>query len=171
MDLLDDIGQKLIDDGLVNGDTGWKLYKSYLPPSPSQAVAIYEMPGPEPDQTPGTAYEFPAFQVFVRGNEFEYDVARTKIKEIFNSLNNADISGYTYIYASDSGPLLDLYDKESNRPVLFWSFRTMKGPNPMIIMGGAEMDAGGGEPDVDAVFDSGNVGITVPSANMGAVGF
>ena len=168
MDLLDDIGNKLIADGLVDGDSGWKLYKSYIPPSPAQAVAIFEMPGPEPDQTQGIAYEFPGFQIYVRGEEFEYNIARKKIKEIYNSLNNADIPGYTYIYASDSGPLLEGYDKESNRPVLFWSFNTMKGPEPMIVSAGAGMTT---VPEVPTISGgSGNLNITVPAATMGAVG-
>lgn len=167
MDLLDDIGGKLIADGLVEGDTGWKLYKSYLPPTPDQAVIIYEFPGPEPDQTTGTAYEYPSFQIFVRGNVFEYDVVRIKIKEIFNSLNNADIAGYNYIYASDSGPLLDTYDKE-NRPTLFWSFRTMKAPNPMIIMGAGDVVAAAEEPVISG--GSGSFNIMIPAATMGAVG-
>lgn len=167
-DLLDDIGNKLIADGLANGDSGWKLYKSYMAPAPNKIVAIFELPGPEPDQTPGTAYEFPAFQIFVRGEEFGYEEARTHIKKIYNSLNNADLSGYVYIYAADSGPLLDFYDREDNRPTLFWSFRTMKGPNPMIVAGAGGMDAAPSNPD--AVDSGGNFSITVPSAQMGAVG-
>lgn len=167
-DLLDDIGNKLIEDGLADGSSGWALFKSYMPPSPSQVVVIYERPGIEPDQTPGIPYEFPVFQIYVRGNEFEYDIAREHIKKIFNSLNNADIAGYNYIYAADSGPLLDDYDKETNRPVLFWTFNTMKAPNPMIVMGAGGMDVTPSEPGTAG--GSGSFNITVPSAAMGAVG-
>lgn len=169
MDLMDDIGQKLIDDGLVDGSSGWKLYKSYLPDSPDQAVVIYERSGVEPDQTIGIAYEYPAFQIYVRASQFKYNLARTKIREIFNSLNNADIAGYVYIYATDSGPILDEYDRE-NRPAVFWTFKVMKAPNPMVIMGAGDMVA---EPEVPAVGGGGGSGsfsITVPSATMGAVG-
>lgn len=146
MDLLDDIGDKLIADGVVDGTSGWKLYKSYLADDPDLAIAIYELPGADPDQTPGIAYEYPSFQVYVRGSEHGYAEARTKMKEVYNNLNNADVEGYIYIYATDSGPLLEEYDAQSNRPVLYLSFKTMKLP------------------------DSGNVNISVPSASMGAVG-
>lgn len=168
MSLLDDIGDKLIADGVVEGATGWKLYKAYLPDSPDQCVVIYESPGPAPDQTGGTKYEFPGFQVFVRGADFGYSAARTKMQAIFNSLNDADIAGYVYIYAADSGPVLDEADKSDNRPVLFMSFVTMKAPDSAVITIDA-VSLGFG-PSVPVMQAGSTFDITIPSASMGAVG-
>jgi hypothetical protein len=126
MSLLDDIGDKLIADGVAGGVTGWTLYKSYQPDSPDKAVTILETGGPDPDQTPGIAHTFPTFQMRVRDSTFEYEAARTKIQEVFDSLNNATITGYVYVFAKDSGPILLRYDAADERPELVWNFRTMK---------------------------------------------
>lgn len=127
MSILDDIGTHLTSDGVVAGATGWALGKSYMPPDPDKIVAIFETGGGAPDQTPGTAYEFPTFQVRVRGSKFGYEAARTKIQEVVDSLNNATVSGYIYIYPVQSGPIVLRYDRDDNRPELAWNFATMKG--------------------------------------------
>ena len=168
MSLLDDIKNKLVSDGIVDGSTGWKFYKAYLPDSPSNVVAIYEMPGPEPDQTQGIAYEYPGFQIYTRASAFEYDVARSKLMEVYRSLNNADIPGYNYIYAADSGPILDSYDKASNRPILFLSFNTMKAPSLNVFIGSANLVTSVSTNLVEG--NSGDIAVTVPSATMGAIG-
>jgi len=126
MSLLDDIGDKLIADAVVEGATGWALYKSYQPNSPDKAVTILETGGVEPDQTEGTAHTFPSFQTRVRGDNLGYEEARTKIQEVFDSLNNATIAGYVYIYANDSGPIPLQYDTADERPEIVWNFSTMK---------------------------------------------
>lgn len=125
MSLLDDIGAKLTSDGVVGGATGWTLGKSYLPPSPDQVVALFETAGPEADQTEGTRYDEPTFQVRARGATFEYDQLRDKMTEVFNSLNDATIAGFVFVFAVQSGPLPLGYD-ENNRPELSWNFATMK---------------------------------------------
>ena len=126
MSILDDIGAQLTSDDVVGGVTGWTLFKSYQPKSPDKTITIYETGGPEPDQTPGTGYDFPTFQVRGRGAEFGYEALRSKMQDVFNSINNATISGYVYIFAVDSGPIPLGYDKEDNRPQLTWNFKTMK---------------------------------------------
>jgi hypothetical protein len=126
MALLDDIGDKLVADAVADGATGWTLYKSYQPDSPDKSVTVLETGGPEPDQTPGVAHTFPTFQVRVRDSTFEYAAARAKMDEVFNSLNDATVSGYVYIFAADSGPLPLRYDAADERPELVWNFKTMK---------------------------------------------
>jgi len=126
MSILDDIGDKLVADAVVNGATGWTLYKSYQPDSADQTVTLLETGGEEPDQTQGIAYTFPTFQARVRGAELQYDVARTKIQEVFDSLNNSTIAGYVYVFASESGPIPLRYDTADERPEIVWNFRTMK---------------------------------------------
>lgn len=126
MSILDDIGTHLTTNSVVGGATGWTLFKSYQPASPDKTITIYETGGPEPDQTPGTGHDFPTFQVRGRGTEFGYEALRTKMQEIFNTLNNASVSGYVYILALDSGPVSLGYDKDGNRPQLVWNFKAMK---------------------------------------------
>jgi len=126
MSILDDVGDKLVADAIVSGATGWTLYKSYLPATPDKAIALFEAGGDAPDQTPGTAHDFPDFQVRGRSAEFTYDVLRTKMQEVFDSLNDATLSGYIYTFAVQSGPIPMGFDKQNNRPELVWNFRAMK---------------------------------------------
>jgi hypothetical protein len=102
------------------------LFKGYQPHTPDKTITIYETGGPEPDQTPGTTHDFPTFQVRGRGAEFGYEALRTKMQEVFDTLNNASISGYVYVFGVDSGPIPLGYDKEDDRPQLVWNFKTMK---------------------------------------------
>jgi len=125
MALLDDIGSALTTAGLVGGATGWTLYKSYFPDKPDQVVGLFETGGDDPDLTEGTKYDMPSFQVRVRGQEFEYDTARTKIEAVFSTLHDATVSGYIFVFAVNSGPIPLGYDK-NNRPDLSWNFQTMK---------------------------------------------
>jgi len=127
MSILDDIGAELTSDGVVGGVTDWVLAKSYMPPTPDNVIALFETGGDAPDQTPGTKYEYPTFQVRVRGSKFGYEAARIKIQEVFDSLNDSTISGYIYVFPLQSGPIPLGYDREDNRPELSWNFATMKG--------------------------------------------
>ena len=126
MSILDDIGTVLSDAGLVDGASGWKLYKSYMPDSPDKAIALFESGGKIPDQTTGTSHDFPDFQVRGRAGAFGYEILRTKMQAIFNELNDSTISGYIYVFASQSGPMPMGYGKGDNRPELSWNFTTMK---------------------------------------------
>lgn len=112
--------------GLAGGTTAWPLYKSFMPPTPDNAVAIFESGG---DQTDGTddaiKYDQPRFQLRVRAALFEYAAAQAKIHEIFKLLEDADIDGFVYVFAADGGPLPMGYD-ENNRPELSWNFITMQ---------------------------------------------
>jgi len=126
MSILDDIGTQLTTDGVVGGASGWTLAKSYQPATPDKMITIYETGGKEPDQTPGTTHDFPTFQIRGRGVEFGYAALRTQMQAVFDSLNNATISGYVYIYAIDSGPIALRFDTAENRPEMVWNFRTMK---------------------------------------------
>lgn len=126
MSILDDMGTHLADNSIVSGATGWTLAKSYQPATPDKVLTIYETGGPAPDQTQGTGHDFPTFQVRGRGEEFGYEALRTKMQEVFDSLNDAAISGYVYIFAAESAPIPIGYDKNSNRPVLVWNFKAMK---------------------------------------------
>lgn len=130
MSLLDDIATKLDDAGVGDiaatggASTGWTIYKSYQPNAPDQVITINELPGSLRDQTEGTEYEFPGFQIVVRGAELEYDVARIKMDEVIAELNNVAISGFVYIFA-DASPIPLGYD-ENQRPIIVLNFSTMK---------------------------------------------
>jgi hypothetical protein len=91
-----------------------------------QVVTIIEAPGEIPDQDASgePEHNFPAFQVRIRGARFGYQVARVKAQEVFNSLNNADLSGFGYIFA-DNAPFFLQYDKNS-RPELVVNFSSMQ---------------------------------------------
>ncbi len=119
--LLDDVGTQLDTDLVTGGATGWTLFKSYLPPSPDQIVSIYETSGEFPDVN----FTFPGLQIFVRAGEFEYVLARNKMDGVISSLDNATVSGYSYIFATTSPQLLRV-DNQENRILIVLNFKVMK---------------------------------------------
>ena len=123
MSLLDDIGDRLTTDGVVDG-ANWILGKSFIPSEPDQVVSIHETGGEDPDQF-SPASGVVTFQVQVRGKTFEYDIARTKMQAVFDSLNDATIAGHTYTFSMQSGPL-SLGVDGNNRPELAINFRARK---------------------------------------------
>lgn len=119
MSLLDDIHTKLTTESVIDGSS-WTGFKSYLPDSPDQAIAILETGGEEPD----IDYTFPDFQIMVRGQKFEYDVAKAKMDAVYTALHNATVSGYIYIFAK--APSFPIGYDENERPILSINFKTMK---------------------------------------------
>lgn len=102
--------------------TGWSTFLSFLPDTPDKAISIVEVGGDTPDTT--VAYEKPWFDVLVRGDEFGYDACETMMETIYDTLHNADISGYAY--CQTRGNVIPMgYDKK-NRPTLLLGFRTMR---------------------------------------------
>jgi len=123
--LLDDIGTALTTASVVGGATGWALAKAFEPPTPNRVVSVYETGGGEPDQTDGTKYDSPTFQVRVRGDEFGYSDARDKMDDVFAALNDATISGYVYVFARQSGPI-PLGHDGNTRPLMTLNFQALR---------------------------------------------
>lgn len=125
MALLDDIGTALTTASVVGGATGWTLAKGFEPVSPDAVVTVYETGGGEPDQSDGTKYDVPTFQIRVRGDAFGYSAARTKMNDVFAALNDATISGYVYVFSRQSGPIPLGHDGKT-RPLLTMNFHAMR---------------------------------------------
>ena len=137
MTLLDEIGQRLDDQGIASssGDDGWVLVKSMLPDSSAlqdKLVAIIEIPGDEPSAA--TELDRPHFQIKVRGDPFTtvssaYEEARAKAEEIkvdLHAITPGSLSGrhYAGIWALQD-PFLLKYDM-SDRPILAIGFRAFR---------------------------------------------
>lgn len=130
MALLDDILTQLVTDSVVRGATGWEIVLSYMPPEQEKMLAVYEQGGGAPDQTDGTRYDMPTFQVRGRGESIKdvddpYSTLRAKMQEVFDSLNDSVISGYVYMFADSSAPIPIGYDANL-RPEMTWNFSAMK---------------------------------------------
>lgn len=135
MALLDDIGDHLVAAGVVGGATGWTLAKSFSPSTPDKVVTLFETPGQTPeilrDGDGAPSYDYPGFQVRVRGTAMDYATARKKIYDIFVALHQAEPDGVSgdptivYIYGVQSAPM-PLGHDPSNRPELTWNFQIMR---------------------------------------------
>jgi hypothetical protein len=125
MSILDDLKTQLETDSVTGGATGWTCYLGGQQETPDKTITIYETGG---DQTPDqfdSGSTYPTFQVRGRGAAFGYEALRTKMQAVYDSLNNATIAGYTYVFAIDSAPIGIGVDG-NNRPQLVWNFRAMK---------------------------------------------
>lgn len=132
MALLDDVKTVLINAGVGVTDTSsndeWAIHLGHMPDSQDQAIGITELPGLQPETK--WKIDYPSFQVVVRGAPYEYDVARTKIQDVFNALHNEDSttfpgSAYINVLGATSGPT-SLGIDEQNRPRLAWTFNVIK---------------------------------------------
>jgi hypothetical protein len=137
--LLDDIGNYLIAQNLVEGSTGWTLCQSFLPPSDptqpgAQTICLFETPGEPPeivgDQTVESSYDTLGLQIRGRGAVSGYQALRAQMQAIYLGLHQKEpavVSGmdYIFIYAKTSGPLPMGKDQEQHDE-LTWNFRLMR---------------------------------------------
>lgn len=126
MNILDDIMSKLETDLVSGGATGWASSKSFMPTAPDKVVAVFDVGGRTADQSESVhQFDDVSFQARVRAEEYDYLAAATKMDEVFASLNNTTIPGYTYIFAESVQPIPLGLDK-NNRPELVITFAVMK---------------------------------------------
>ena len=125
---LEDIRNKLIADGLVEGATGWKCYLSFLPDNKNitgdKVVVIYETGSDRPETKDLIEYDYPNFMIHVRGTERDYATVRAKGEEIYIGLHKAAIVNFVYFYSINSSPNV-LIDNTS-RYILTYGFRSMR---------------------------------------------
>jgi hypothetical protein len=132
MALLDDVKAVLITAGVGVTDTSssseWPIHLGFMPDGQDQVIALTELPGGQPETKWNV--DFPAFQVIVRGQPYEYDTARTKIQAAFVALHNTDSTefagtDYKLVVGATSAPT-PLGRDEQNRPSLAWTFNVIK---------------------------------------------
>lgn len=133
--LVIDVLDFLVEEDLIEGETGWTRAAAYLPPSPNQVIAVFETSGPPPESKPDgsteTEYDEPTFQIRGRGDEFGYEALRAKMGAIYRALHGSELSPeegdpqYVFVYATQSGPFQLGLDKD-NRPGLTWNFKALR---------------------------------------------
>ena len=127
--LLDDIGQALIDAGVVQATSDavdWFLFKGFMEDQPDRTVCLYETGGDAPDER--LALDRPGFQVKVRGAAADYPAVRAKLQAIFTALHaqEGDIGGdYVFVYATHSGAI-PMGRDEKRRPSLAQNYIVLK---------------------------------------------
>lgn len=92
--MLDDLAVQLAND--TQYSIGNALFKSYLPDSPDNCIAIIETGGLEPDKELPT--KEPTFQVIIRGTS--YNSARSKMLQVRSSLHQRknEFIGSTFFF-------------------------------------------------------------------------
>jgi len=125
MALLEDINTKLEADSVTGGATGWTVRIGPMTDQIDQLVVLAETGGFPPDQFGSTLSGEQTFQVRVRAGRRRYDTARSKMQDVFNSLNASTISGHFYTYALSSGPLFMGFDA-NERPEFVQNFKVRK---------------------------------------------
>lgn len=125
MALLEDINTKLEADGVTGGATGWSTRIGAVTDAPDQIVVLAETGGFGPDQFGSTKSGVQTFQVRVRSARRTYSTARSKMQDVFDSLNDATISGHTFTYALSSGPFY-MGEDGVERPEFVQNFKVRK---------------------------------------------
>lgn len=125
MSLETDILDLLTTDGVIGGVTGWTGQVAVQPETPDQVVTVTATPGGPPDQSSGTKYDEPDFQVRIRGGVRDLQATNTKIREIFDTLNNATLVDYVFVFPQTSEPLF-LGEDTNRRPQYSLNFNVMR---------------------------------------------
>lgn len=135
MAFLDSVGSFLAAQNLVNGGTGWALFKGYVPETPNKCVVLSETGGFEPEDR--SAIDYPTFQVFVRGEPIltanAYKDARERIELIYHALHEGDVPDgafspptyFVYCLAIQSAALA-LGQDNVERPRFSQNFKVMR---------------------------------------------
>src|SRR5688500_6227810 len=127
--LLDDIA-----DYLTSGGITGTIYTGFLPESPDDAVALYEVGGRPPahamNALPGQAKaEYPRVQIVTRSVEFGYRTARQKMQNIYklmDGLPTRTINGTQYDWGTAVQPPFLLHRDANRRPVIACNFDIAK---------------------------------------------
>jgi hypothetical protein len=122
MSLVSDIADRLAAAGIAEGQTGWSIHYADLPDSPDTCISITETVGQSSDIT---GHDYPSFQVMLRGAVGTYSTVRAKAQEIYDNLDDAEVSNYVYIFAAHSG-IIPLGQDGKKRPVIAINFDTMR---------------------------------------------
>ena len=123
MAFLDDLAAKLDSAGVTGGATGWSALKSFLANDPDKVICLLETGG-NPSEQGEIGYDHPTFQALVRGVAFGYAAARTKADAVVSALNDATISGCTYVFVRHAPLPIGL--DANNRPLISLNFDAMK---------------------------------------------
>lgn len=124
MALLDDIGNLLEAAAVTGGATGWLLNKSFMTDEQDQVVTVTEGVSRPSDHTSGTAHDFPAVQVLVRGAKLDYATVRTKVDAAITALNDVAVSGQVFMLLRQSP--LPLGVDALQRPMISVNFDIMR---------------------------------------------
>lgn len=122
--LLDRILERLIDQGVVNGATGWTGYISFSPNDDNAVVITETTPRQDSDQAVGAPHDYPSFQAKIRGTRTGYQLTRAKADQVYEALNQFGVEGeIVYAYARHQ-PIQMGYDA-NERTVLVINFDCM----------------------------------------------
>lgn len=125
MSMLDDLKAYLESAVVVGGSTGWEVVFNLSPPSPDQVLVITDTGGTEGDADEGPQYDYPSFQILGRAGSFDYGALRAKLQEVYEALHDQSVTGFIYVFGSQSAPL-SLGLDGNDRPLLAWNFRGMR---------------------------------------------
>lgn len=135
---LDGVSVALVAAGLgqvTNPATDWFISQGYMPdgvPGVDRAICLYDTPGSPPERGSLNPLDYPGVQVTVRGGEFDYQLVRDRIQQIYMALNEQEAainpetaSPFIYFYSQQSAAL-SMGRDERKRPKLAWNFRSMR---------------------------------------------
>jgi len=115
------IHAKLVADNVATGACPCTI--GYQPDSPDASIVL-TYTGGAPQDTHG-GENIPAnFQLRVRGSRLDYQFVEDTCRAAFNSLDNANITGFNLILADSASPLIFTDGKE--RPIGSLNFRTVR---------------------------------------------
>jgi hypothetical protein len=100
--LIDDIAQYLVDDGL--GTISTDIFISYMPDATDNALSVLDTGGPLPD--PDIPTHSPTFQVFIRAENYTLGKAKLDaVRDALHRIGNEQIGGtyFYYILAQSEG--------------------------------------------------------------------
>lgn len=130
MSLLDDVRAYLINQGVVEGSTGWPCYVGFMPNDQDHTVGLFDTGG-GPRDTLGAENRRLTFQTRVRGAAWEYTACRAQWQVIFNALQDAAATGgsplllpkVVFLQAVQVGPLA--FNDDLHRPNMTTNWRAL----------------------------------------------
>lgn len=124
MGAVDDAQTRAQNQNLVDGSTGWPSETDVWHDDTDQLVGFFSDGGPGPEVRTGE--EHPNVQVRTRGQPFDSDAAKDRLRQIRNDLHgllDVTIDGTSYVEITALGEPAPLGLDENGRPEFTQSFR------------------------------------------------
>ena len=126
MGMLEEARRYLIDQGLVEGSTGWSAFIGQMPRTPDKVVGLFRYGGNPPDQRDEEGQcEYPGLQVRVRATHEDYAIADAKICQIgavLHRSNGLTFDGVHWPWVEAVASPFPIGPDESGRPELVENF-------------------------------------------------
>lgn len=128
MTWLEEIADRLVGQGIVEGSSGWEVSVDRMRDDPDRVIGLFGLEGFQPE-TKGSPLKQPGLQVRVRGGSNEGSEARTKAEEVRDDLHRiagATLGAAHYVHVIATSEPVSIGEDDNERPEFTVNFNVAR---------------------------------------------